>query len=144
MPSGSVHEKTREENWNSPVRSAGRSISAVPRVDGRTGRCETRAHRRLDAALRDWGDQGPWPTRPKPEEEVDLTHASRKVKQVIRAAGLRDELTFASFPAPRRLHRQAGDAELTDREIMARGRHKSPKVLPKYVKRTMKQVATGS
>jgi hypothetical protein len=37
-----------------------------------------------------------------------------------------------------------GDAELSDRQIMAQGRHKSPKVLPKYVKRTMRQVADGA
>ena len=36
------------------------------------------------------------------------------------------------------------DAELTDREIMAQGRHKSVKVLPKYVKRTARQVTTGA
>ena len=45
---------------------------------------------------RDWGDCGPWPTWPQPGL-IDLTHMSRKVKKVIRAAGLRDELTFTSF-----------------------------------------------
>ncbi len=54
----------------------------------------------------------------------------------MRAAGLREELTFASF--------RAGDSELTDREIMAQGRHKSPKVAGRYVKRTMRQVASGT
>jgi hypothetical protein len=38
----------------------------------------------------------PWPTFLK-EDEIDLTLTSRKVKEVIRAAGLRDELTFTSF-----------------------------------------------
>jgi hypothetical protein len=33
---------------------------------------------------------------------------------------------------------------LTDREIMAQGRHRSIKVLPRYVKRTTDQVATGA
>lgn len=81
---------------------------------------------------RDWGDKGPWPTWPQPDLP-DLTHMSRKVKEVIRAAGLRDELTFTSFRHGG--FTEAGDAELTDREIMAQGRHKSPKVLPRYVKR---------
>ena len=67
---------------------------------------------------------------------------SRKVKEVIRAAGLRDELSFASFRHGG--FTEAGDAELTDRQIMAQGRHKSPKVLPRYVKRTMRQVQTGT
>ena len=40
---------------------------------------------------RDWGDRAPWPTWPKPDQP-DFTHLSRKVKEVIRAAGLRDEL----------------------------------------------------
>jgi len=33
---------------------------------------------------------------PKPDQP-DFTHVSRKVKEVIRAAGLRDELSFTSF-----------------------------------------------
>jgi hypothetical protein len=37
-----------------------------------------------------------------------------------------------------------GDAELSDRMIMAQGRHKSPKVLKHHVKRTMRQVAEGA
>ena len=61
---------------------------------------------------------------------------------MIRAAGLRDELTFTSFRHGG--FTETGDAELTDREIMAQGRHKSPKVLRKYVKRTMRQVAAGT
>ena len=67
---------------------------------------------------------------------------SRKVKEIIRAAGLRDELTFTSFRHGG--FTEAGDAELTDREIRAQGRHKSPKVLPRYVKRTMRQVEAGA
>ncbi len=48
------------------------------------------------------GQTGPVANVADPEQ-VDLTHMSRKVKEVIRAAGLRDELTFTSFRA-RRLH----------------------------------------
>ena len=90
---------------------------------------------------RDWGDRAPWPTWPSPDE-IDLTHMSRKVKEIIRAAGLRDELTFTSFRHGG--FTEAGDAELTDSQIRAQGRHKSAKVLPKYVKRTMRQVAEGA
>ena len=53
---------------------------------------------------------------------------SRKVKEIIRAAGLRDELTFTSFRHGG--FTEAADAELTDAEIRAQGRHKSAKVLP--------------
>jgi len=45
---------------------------------------------------RDGGDRGPWPTWPKPDQ-LDFTHLSRKVKEVIRAADLHDELSFTSF-----------------------------------------------
>ena len=41
---------------------------------------------------RDWGERGPWPT-----ERGDLDTMRHKVKRIIRAAGLRDELSFTSF-----------------------------------------------
>jgi hypothetical protein len=58
---------------------------------------------------------------------------------VIREAGLRDELSFGSFRHGG--FTEAGDAELTDKELMAQGR--SRKVLGRYVKRTMRQVANA-
>jgi hypothetical protein len=134
-----IHEKTNEENW-------------IPLFDEETGApfypelmAELDVIKRTRIAglmlRRDWGKQAPWPTWPNPEE-VDLTHMSRKVKEVIRAAGLRDELTFTSFR-----HggvTEAADSDLTDAEMRAQGRHKSAKVLPRYAKRTMKQVAAGA
>jgi integrase len=66
----------------------------------------------------------------------------RKVKQIIRVAGLRDELTFTSFRHGGLT--EAGDAELTDAQIRAQSRHTSSKVLSRYVKRTMRQVAAGA
>jgi hypothetical protein len=90
---------------------------------------------------RDWGDRGPWPTWPTPDE-VDLTHMSRKTKEVIRAAGLRDALTFTSFRHGG--FTEAADSDLSDAEMRAAGRQKSAKVLPRYAKRTMKQVAAGA
>jgi hypothetical protein len=64
------------------------------------------------------------------------------VKKIIRAAGLREELTFTSFRHGG--FTEAADSDMTDAEIRAQGRHKSAKVLPKYAKRTMKQVASGA
>src|SRR4029077_18988884 len=90
---------------------------------------------------RDWGDRRPCATWPQPDRP-DLTHMSRKLKEIIRAAGLRDELTFTSFRHGG--FTEGGDAGLTDREIMAQGQHKSPKVLPRYVKPTMRQIETGA
>jgi hypothetical protein len=134
-----VHEKTGEENW-------------IPLFDEKTcapfypelmAELDAIKKKRIAGLMlrRDWGQHAPWPTWPK-EDEVDLTHMSRKTKEVIRAAGLRDELTFTSFRHGG--FTEAGDSELTDRELMAQGRHKSPKVLGKYVKRTMRQVAAGT
>jgi hypothetical protein len=90
---------------------------------------------------RDWGKRGAWPTWPAPDRP-DLTHMSRIVKKIMRAAGLPDKLTFTSFRHGG--FTEAGDAELTDAQIRAQSRHTSAKVLPKYVKRTMKQVAAGA
>ncbi|MET4490675.1 hypothetical protein [Bradyrhizobium sp. LA7.1] len=90
---------------------------------------------------RDWGTRGSWPTWPKPDMP-DFTHMSRKTKEVIRAAGLRDELSFTSFRHGGLT--ESGDAELTDREILAQSRHTTVKVLTKYVKRTARQRATGT
>jgi hypothetical protein len=67
---------------------------------------------------------------------------SRKVKEVIRAAGLRDKLTFTSFRHGG--FTEAGDADLTDAQIRVQSRHTSAKVLPRYVKRTMRQIAGGA
>jgi hypothetical protein len=86
---------------------------------------------------RDWGDRLPWPTG----DNNDLTHMSRKVKEIIRAAGLRDDLTFTSFRHGG--FTEAADADLSDAEMRAQGRHKSAKVLPRYAKRTMKQLVSG-
>jgi hypothetical protein len=133
-----VHEKTKEENW-------------VPLFDDDGAPVYPELMAELDAIkrdrigglmlCRDWGTRGPWATWPKPDQP-DFAYVGRKVKEVIRAAGLRSELTFTSFRHGG--FTETGDAELTDREIMAQGRHKSVKVLPKYVKRTARQVTTGA
>jgi hypothetical protein len=78
-----VHEKTHEQNW-------------IPLFDDQTGapfcpvlmaELDTIKKTRIAGLMlrRDWGKQDPWPTFPK-EGEIDLTHMSRKVKEVIRAA----------------------------------------------------------
>lgn len=133
-----LHEKTLEENWIPLFDDAGSPL--YPEL---MAELDVIKRERIGGLMlcRDWGDRSPWPTYPRPGE-IDLTHMSRKVKAVIRAAGLRDNLTFASFRHGG--FTEMGDAELTDREIMAQGRHKSAKVLPRYVKRSMRQVANGT
>jgi hypothetical protein len=133
-----LHPKTNEENWVPLFDEKG-----VPLYPELMAELDGIKRERIGGLMlrRDWGERGPWPTWPKPEH-IDLTHMSRTVKKIIRAAGLRDELTFTSFRHGG--FTEAGDAELTDAQIRAQGRHKSAKVLPKYVKRTMRQVAEGA
>jgi hypothetical protein len=130
-----LHEKTGEENWIPLFDDAGAPL--YPELMAELDKVK---RERIGGLMlrRDWGERIPWPTG----VNNDLTHMSRKTKEIIRAAELRDELTFASFRHGG--FTEAGDAELTDRQIMAQGRHKSPKVLPRYVKRTMRQVAEGA
>ena len=132
-----IHHKTKEENFV-PLFKDG-----VPLYPELMAELDAIKRERIGGLMlcRDWGDRAPWPTWPKPDQP-DFTHLSRKVKDVIRAAGLRDELSFTSFRHGG--FTETGDAGLTDREIMAQGRHKSVKVLPRYVKRTTDQVATGA
>ena len=133
-----VHEKTKEESWIPLFTDNGAPV--YPEL---MAELDAIKRDRIGGLMlrRDWGERGPWPTWPKPDQP-DFTHLSRKVKEVIRAAALRDELSFTSFRHGG--FTETGDAELTDREIMAQGRHKSVKVLPKYVKRTARQVTTGA
>jgi hypothetical protein len=132
-----VHEKTGEENWIPLLDDKG-----VPFFPDLMAELDAIKKQRIAGLIlcRDWGQHAPWPTWPK-EDQVDLSLMRHRVKEIIRAAGLRDELSFASFRHGG--FTEAGDAELTDRELMAQGRHKSPKVLGRYVKRTMRQVAKG-
>jgi hypothetical protein len=133
-----IDEKTGTESW-------------IPLLDDGGGALYPELMAELDAIkrerigglmlCRDWGNRGPWPTWPKPDMP-DLTHMSRKVRKVIKAAELRDELSFRSFRHGG--YTETGDAELTDREIMAQGRKATIKTLPKYVKRTTKQIVTGT
>jgi hypothetical protein len=133
------HAKTGEENWM-PLFGLETGAPLYPEL---MAELDAIKRERIGGLMlrRDWGDPGPWPTWPTPDD-VDLTHMTRKTKEVIRAAGLCDELSFASFRHGG--FTEAGDAELSDRQIMALGRHKSPKVLRRYVKRTMRQVAEGA
>jgi hypothetical protein len=130
-----VHAKTREEAWV-PLFDA----SGVPLYPELMAELDAIKRERIGGLMlcRDWGDRSPWPSGPNAE----LTHMSRKVKRVIRAAGLREELTFTSFRHGGMT--EAADSDLTDAEIRAQSRHKSAKVLPRYAKRTMKQVEAGA
>jgi len=133
-----LHPKTNEELWIPLFDDAG-----VPLFPELMAELDVIKRERIGGLMlrRDLGDRRPWPTWPA-ADRPDLTHMSRKVKEIIRAAGLRDELSFTSFRHGGLT--EAGDAELTDAQIRAQSRHTSSKVLSRYVKRTMKQVAAGA
>jgi hypothetical protein len=133
-----LHHKTGEESWVPLFDDNG-----APLYPELMGELDAIKRARIGGLMltRGWGDRSPWPTYPTPDNP-DLTHMSRTVKKIIRDAGLRDELTFTSFRHGG--FTEAGDAELTDREIMAQGRHRSPKMLKHYVKRSMRQVMEGT
>jgi hypothetical protein len=133
-----LHEKTREENWIPLFDDGG-----VPLYPELMAELDAIKRERIGGLMlcRDWGDRAAWPTWPT-QGEADLTHMSRKVKEIIRASGLRDELTFTSFRHGG--FTEGADADLSDAEMRAQGRHKSAKVLPRYAKRSMRQVEAGA
>src|SRR6516165_7394144 len=133
-----VDEKTRHVSWIPLFDDAG--VALYPEL---MAELDAIKRERIGGLIlcRDRGTRGPWPTWPKPDHP-DFTHLSRKVKEVIRAANLRDELSFMSFRHGG--FTETGDAELTDREILAQGRHTTVKVLPKYTKRTTQQIVSGT
>jgi hypothetical protein len=129
-----VHEKTREENWIPLVDAQG-----VPLYPELMAELDAIKRDRIGGLMlrRDWGERIPWPS-----ETGDLSHMRHKVKKIIRAAGLRDVLSFTSFRHGG--FTEAADSDMTDAEIRAQSRHKSAHVLPRYAKRSMKQVAAGA
>jgi hypothetical protein len=129
-----LHEKTAEENWVPLFDDAG-----VPLYPELMSELDAIRRERIGGLMlcRDRGDRSPWPAR-----TGDVSHLSRTVKNILRAAGLREELTFTSFRHGG--FTEAADADLSDAQMRAQGRHKSAKVLPRYAKRTMKQVAEGA
>jgi hypothetical protein len=131
------HDKTGEENWIPLFDDDG-----APLYPELMAELDALKRERIGGLMlrRDWGDRLPWPIING--DNIDLTHMSRKVKEVIRAADLRDDLTFTSFRHGG--FTEAADSDLTDAAMRAQGRHKSAKVLPTYAKRTMRQVTVGA
>jgi hypothetical protein len=81
---------------------------------------------------------------PKPwiTSKGDLRYFRDVVKEIIRAAGLRDALSFTSFRHGG--FTEGADADMTDAEMRAAGRHRSARQLPTYAKRTRKQLIAGA
>jgi hypothetical protein len=134
-----VHPKTGEEVWIPLLDDAGARLfpELMDRLDGlKRGRIAG------PLIVRDWADEAaerpvPWITG-----SGDLTYMRHRVKKIVRSAGLRDALTFASFRHGGMT--ELGDADLTDSQIRAISRHKSARTLPRYVKKTQRQIVQGT
>jgi hypothetical protein len=132
-----VHPKTREEAWWPLFDEAGRPLFPelmteldVIKKGAVAGHMFRRDHKhRRGAVPLSWiTDRG----------ALDYVRAT--VKKIIRAAGLRDELSFTSFRHGG--FTEGADADLTDAELRAAGRHRSARQLPTYAKRTRKQLVS--
>lgn len=88
--------------------------------------------------VRDWIDRSAGVRLPWVTAAGLLNHMSKKIKAIVKAAGLDPALTFTSFRHGGLT--ELGDADLTDAQIRAVSRHKSSQVLPRYIKRTEKQI----
>jgi hypothetical protein len=133
-----LHRKTGGEAWVPLLDDKG-----VPLFPELTAELDAIKRERIGGLMicRDWGDRRPWPTWPA-KDNPDLTYVNTKAREIMRAAGLRAELTFTSFRHGGLT--EMGDAELTDRQIMAQSRHRSSRVLKHYIKKTARQIAEGA
>jgi len=132
-----VHPKTGEDAWWPLFDAANRPLfpelmAELDAIKERTiaGHIFRRdhKHRRGKVLL-------PWMTA-----RGELDHLRATVKEIVRAAKLRDELSFSSFPHGGFI--EGADADLTDAELRAAGRHRSARQLPTYAKRTRKQLVS--
>lgn len=138
-----LHPKTGEEVWI-PLFEPGPAGSRVPLFPELTDRLDAVRRGRIAGLMivRDWKDEAagqpvPWITR-----SGDLTYMRHRTKAMVRAGGLRDELSFTSFRHGGMT--ELGDADLTDAQIRAISRHKDPRTLPRYVKATQHQIVAGT
>ncbi|WP_156175314.1 hypothetical protein [Bradyrhizobium sp. LTSP849] len=134
-----VHPKNGEEAWWPLFDEAGEALFPElmaeldeikkTTVSGLVFRRD-HAHRRSRTPL-------PWIT-----DKKDLRYLRDVVKEIIRSAGLREELSFTSFRHGG--FTEGADSDLTDAELRAAGRHRSARQLPTYAKRTRKQLISGT
>jgi hypothetical protein len=132
--------KTDESRWYPLYDQAG-----VPLFPELMARMDAARANRVGNGLffvRDWVDRRakvpvPWATQ---KGQIDLVGI--KLRKALDAAGVDRSISFTSFRHGGLT--ECGDAELTDRQIRALSRHRSSKVLGRYVKRTERQIIDGT
>src|SRR5262249_1273638 len=104
-----IHSKTGEQAWVPLLADKG-----VPLFPELVTELDAIKRERIGGLMivRDWGNRSPWPTWRSPDDP-ELTFMITKVRKIMRAAGLRPELTFTSFRHGGLT--EMGDADLTDR-----------------------------
>lgn len=134
-----IHRKTGEENWVPLIGQDG-----APLYPELMARLDAVRRQRIGGLmiLRDEVDQKLGHAIPWQSAKGDLTHMRHEVKRIIRAAALRDELSFRSFRHGGMT--EGAESDLTDRELQAQSRHRSVDILPTYAKRTQKTVEIGA
>lgn len=134
-----VHPKTGEEAWWPLFDEQGRPLfpELMAELDALKAGIIGGPMFRRDHAHRRSAVPLPWIT---PRGGLDYLRST--VKEIIRAAGLRDELSFTSFRHGG--FTEGADADMTDAELRAAGRHRSARQLPTYAKRTRNQLISGA
>jgi hypothetical protein len=133
-----VGPKTGEEAWWPLFDETGKELfpELMPELDAIKERTVSGLVFRRDHDHRRGRVPLPWIT---PRGGLDYLRAT--VKRIVRAAGLRDELSFTSFRHGG--FTEGADSDLSDAELRAAGRHRSARQLPTYAKRTRKQLIAG-
>ncbi|WP_183507921.1 hypothetical protein [Methylobacterium brachythecii] len=133
-----MHPKTGEEVWI-PLLDRGEPL--FPEL---VARLDEVKRSRIGGLLivRDWTDRGAGLPLPWITENGDLTYMRQTTKEVIASAGLPSDLSFRSWRHGGMT--ELGDADLTDSQIRAISRHKDVRTLPRYVKKTQRQIVAGT
>ena len=92
--------------------------------------------------LRDWIDRRarvplPWATK-----KGALDFMGTKIRLILRATSTDPAITFTSFRHGG--FTECADSDLTDAELRTAARHRSTHQLPRYAKRTLKQLISAS
>lgn len=136
-----VHPKNGEEVWI-PLIDKATGGALFPELMARMDRAKAN---RVGAGLfflRDWIDPAAGAPLPWATVAGNLRTMARRVQSILRRAELDPKITFTSFRHGGMT--ELGDSDLTDAQIRAVSRHKSSKVLPRYVKRTEKQIVDAT
>lgn len=135
-----VHPKNGESVWIPLFDQAGAAL--FPELMARMDRLKANRVGNGLFFLRDWIDRRAGVPLPWATSKGALDFMGTKVRQILRPAETDRAITFTSFRHGGLT--ELGDADLTDAQIRAVSRHKSPKVLTRYVKRTEKQIVEAT